>query len=421
MKTFLHTHPVTSTSTRFRWLILTGLALLTLSAAACQLSGGGGGSKEQENVLQFLSYIPNYPDNRDWVSYGDAAAWYASWNVPRVYSMDDVNKLDDTSRAYWMGMMLTQTYPPDCLDPSYIMRYSMRAGFGFDLFDIERFIFAGTNQKIASILEFSVDRQVIAAALLEKGYASQEYGDGWVLYSLNGDYETNLDAETRSEKLGNLNRILLSDHFMIVGKATELVKAGLEAHTERIRSLAEDKAYVASVQALYHSSLKETGELVGVIWIAGDEFTSLPSIIEGVSGQQADELMEAYGLATNLPKFSLAAFATRHSLEKGATYLILTLVFPKGTDAEAASEVLQERLEKAGSLRSRGPFLEALRADEVNTYAVQAGGLPVTLTVFRLDDPDIEAPAEGMRPSGRVRAWIEFVVARDLMFLYTGP
>jgi len=394
--------------------------LLFLVAAACKLSGSGSSSKEQETVLQFLSYIPNYPDNRTWVNYGDAAAWYASWNVPQVYHMDDVKDLDDTSRAYWMGMFLAQTYPPDCLDPSYIASYSLRDEFGFGLFDIDRFIFSGTPPKVASILEFSVDRKVIEAALSEKGYTSQEYGDGWVLFSLNEDNAINMEANTRSEKLGNLNRILLSEHFMIVGKATDVVKAGLDAHEEKVRSLAEDKAYIASVQALYDSSLKETGELVGVIWMDGTEFTSLPSNFGEGSDRRRDELMEEYGLTIDLPEFMLAAFATRHSREKGATYLILALVYPQGTDAEEASQVLAQRLEKAYSLRVLAPFLEIMRAEDVNTYAVKAGGYPATLSVFRLDDPVIKAPGEGVRPIGRVRTWLDFVVGRDLMFLYTG-
>jgi hypothetical protein len=423
MKTIPHTQTLSHTSPRFRWLILAGLALLLLPAAACKLSGGGGSSKEQETVLKALGYIPDKPETRQWTSYGDAAAWYDSWNVPRVYSLDEVNALDDTSRAYWMGMMLSQTYPPDCLNPNYILSpsYTLRDEFGFDMFDMDRFIFAGSPPKALSVMEFSIDHKRIEDALAEKGYTAKDYGDGWILYSLHEDYEINTQAKSNAEKLGSLNRILLSDHFMIVGKATEVVEAGLEAHSEKTPTLAEDKAYIASVKALYDSSLKDTGELVGVMWMDGEEFHSLPPNLAEATEEQAQQMREDYGLNTDLPEFSLAAFATRHSQEKGATYLVLALVFPKGTDTEEAAQVLEERLEKGYSLRNRIPFLEAMRTTDVNTYAVQAGGLPVTLTVFRLDDPEPKAINEGERPMGRVRAWMEFVVSRDLLFLYTGP
>ena len=374
-------------------------------------------------MLQFLGYIPDEPENRPWTSYGDAAAWYASWNVPRVYSLDGANELDDTSRAYWMGMMLSQTYPPDCLGPNYILgpSYSLRDEFGFDMFDMDRFIFAGSPPKVLSVMEFSIDRKRIEDALAEKGYTAKDYGDGWMLHSLYEDYEINPQAKTNVERLGSLNRILLSDHFMIVGKATEVVEAGLEAHEKKAPTLAENKTYIASVKALYDTSLKDTGELLGVMWMDGEEFHSLPPTFAEATEEQAQQMMEEYGLNTDLPEFSLAAFATRHSQEKGATYLILALVFPKGTDAEEAARVLEVRLEKGYSLRSRAPFLDAMRTKDVNTYDVQAGGLPVTLTVFRLDDPKPKAINEGERPIGRVRAWMEFVVSRDLLFLYTRP
>jgi hypothetical protein len=422
MKTSYQPTHFSPTSRRGRWLIFTAICtVLFLAVAACNLPGRSGGSKDQEAVLQFLSYIPDKTGYRSLVNYGDAAAWYTSWNVPRVYSMDAVNNLDDTSRAYWIGMMLSQTYPPDCLDPNYIIAGTLGDELGFDLFDMERYLSAGMGKDVTSILEFSIDRQEIADVLSEKGYASEDYGDGWVLYSLNEDYAVNMQAKARAVKLGNWNRILLSDHFMVVGKATEVVETALDAHEERTSSLAEEKDYIASVEALYDSSLKDTGELVGVIWTDGEEFTPLPSSFEDVSEQRAEEMMDKYGLTSYLPGFTLAAFGTRHSQKNGATYLILALVFPKGTDTDEVSQVLEARLEKAYSLRLQVPFLEAMRADDVNTYAIQAGGLPVTLTVFRLDDPELKALSASGRLAGRVRTWMEFVFTRDLMFLYTTP
>ena len=416
MKTFPHPHfPL-------RRLAFTGLwILLFLAAAACKLQDNAALKSPAGGALEFLGYIPDQPENRKFVAFGDAAAWYTSWNVPRVYSVEEVNNLDDTSRAYWMGAMLVQTYPPDCLDWQSIFSYSIRDAYGFDLFDIDRFIYAGQPPKVVSILEFDTSSQRIANALTKKGYAAEELAPGWVLNSLNKDYELNMQAEMRVEKLGNLNRILLSDHLMIIGKASEVVAPALEAHNDQDPSLADDKTYIASIQALQDPSLKETGELVGVIWMDGAEFTSQTHNIVNMTESQRQDLIEKYGLYNDLPEFSLAAFATRHSLKEGATYLILALVFPKGADAEAASQVLQERLEKANSWRFRTPWLQVLNAADEKVYAVQAGGLPVTLAVFRLDDPELKVINEGSRPMARVRAWMDFVATRDLMFLYRQP
>jgi hypothetical protein len=407
-----------------RWLVfaVVGTALF-LAVAACKLQGSAGSSKGQagDPALQFLHYFPDQPEYRKFVAFGDAAAWHTSWNVPRIASAAELKNSTDTSFAYWLGIMPNQTLPPECLDLNYIYSYSLKDTYGFDLFGMDRYIYAGQPPKIVSVLEFRSDRQAIADALTAKGYSAQELAPGWVLYSLNEDYALNVQAKMHAEQMGNLNRILLSDHFMIVGKATEVVAPALEAGTGKTPSLADDNDYIASVQALKDPSLKDAGELVGVIWVDGKEFTS-PDYFFGQKSEAAiSDLAAKYGLNSDLPAYSLAAFATRHSLKDKATYLILALVFPKGTDAEAASQVLQDRLEKADSLAANKPFLEVMNATDVKVYAVQAGGLPVTLAVFHLDDPEPKALTEGSRPTARVRSWFDFVAKRDLMFLYTRP
>jgi hypothetical protein len=407
-----------------RWLVFAVVgAILFLATAACKLQGNAVSSKGQpgDPTLQFLHYFPDQLEYRKFVAFGDAAAWHTSWDVPRIASAAELKNSTDTSFAYWTGIMPDQTLPPECLDLNYIYSYSLKDTYGFDLFSMDRYVYAGYPPKIVSILEFRSDRQAIADALIAKGYLAQELEPGWVLYSLNEDYALDVQAKMHAEQMGNLNRILLSDHFMIVGKATEAVAPALEASTGKTPSLADDKDYIASVQALKDPSLKDTGELVGVIWVDGKEFTSPDYFFGQKSEAEINDLVEKYGLNSDLPTYSLAAFATRHSLKDKATTLILALVFPKGTDAEAASQVLQDRMEQADSLATKRPFLEVMNAKDVKFYAVQAGGLPVTLAVFRLDDPKPKALTEGSRPMAKVRSWFYFVAKRDLMFLYTHP
>ncbi len=403
------------------WLILAGLGLLLLlTAAACNLqSNSPAASKSQgsDAVLQFLRYIPDTSENRKWTSFGDAAAWHASWDVPRIANLADLDNLPDKPRAYWLGIMPNQTVPPECLDANYFISYSLKDTFGFDIFEMNRYLYAGAPPRVVTIAEFRNDRQQIADALTAKGYSTQEMAAGWVLYSLHEDYQLNMDAESRAEKMGSLNRILLSEHTMIIGKATEVVSQALDAFTRKGASLADDPNYIASIQALQDSSLKDAGEWVGVIWVDGNEFHASPFSAQA-SESEVKDLMEKYGLNTDLPAFSLAAFATRHSLKEKTTSLILALVFPKGADAQAASQVLQTRLEKADSLRMKRPFLEVMGGTD-KVYAVQAGGLPVTLAVFRLADPEPKAVTEGLRPTVGIRSWPVFILARDLMFLYT--
>ena len=128
--------------------------------------------------------------------------------------------------------------------------------------------------------------------------------------------------------------------------------------------------------------------------------------------------MDRYGLNADLPAYTLATFATTHSLSNKTTSLILALVFPKGVDAAAAAQVLQDRLGKADSLLAEKPFLEAMGAADEKVYAVQAGGLPVVLAVLHLPDPDPNAMNSSGQPVIHVGAWLNFILSRDLMFLY---
>ena len=328
-------------------MVVVGLCiLLILSTTACNMQRGSGSSNgASETAMQFLEYIPDTPENRQMTSFGDAAAWYTSWDVPRITSIDEWDQLADAPRAYWSGIMLKQVYPPDCLDSTHIMQYSLGDTYGFDLFDLDRFTFAGEPPEVVTVADFRTDRQTIKNALTAQGYTEQEVSDDWTLYSLNDDYAVNLKAETTAGKLGNLNRILLSNQTLIIGKATEVVLPALDAISDNIPSLADDDVYIAATQALQDSSLKDAGELVGVIWMDSQELATIPEKIGNVTSSEIEDLMAQYGLNDDLPHYSLATFGTRHSQKTGVTSLILALVFPRGTDAEAASQALQSRIE----------------------------------------------------------------------------
>ncbi len=402
--------------------ILAGLCLvLFMTAIACKLQANSSGASKNPGsdvLLQFLRYAPDTAENRKWTSFGDAAAWHASWNVPRISSLEELNALAETPHSDWLFIMPFQTTPPDSLDINYLLAYSLKATYGFDIFDMNRYLYAGSPPKTVTVVEFRNDRQQIVDALTAKGYSSQDFGSGWFLYSLNEDYGLNMQSKIHTEQMGNLNRILLSDHVMITGKATEVVQAALDAFNRKSASLADDPAYIASVQALQDPSLKDAGELVGSIWVNGREFHTNPLLSPQVTEEQAKALMDRYGLNSDLPAFTLATFATRHNLSQKTTSLILALIFPKGVDANAAAQVLQDRLVKADSMLAKKPFLEVIGAADEKVYALNTDGLPVILAVLHLEDPGPNAVNSSGQPVTRVGSWLKFIETRDLMFLY---
>jgi hypothetical protein len=193
-----HLHPFhPHASFRPRWLIFTAIcAIIFLAAAACKLQANASSSKDQAVLLQFLRYVADDPGNRKWTSFGDAAAWHSSWDVPRIASTAELDKLADSPHADWLYIMPAQTTIPESLDANYLFSYSLKATYGFDIFDMDRYLFAGAPPKVVTLAEFRTDRQQIAAALTAKGYSSEAEAHDWVLYSLNEDYAVNVKAET---------------------------------------------------------------------------------------------------------------------------------------------------------------------------------------------------------------------------------
>jgi hypothetical protein len=360
-------------------------------------------------LLRLLRYVPDTPVYRELVLYGDVEAWHQSWAIPRVDSMKELEALGREPYAYWRSIMSLQVGSTDLFQESVLKDY--RRYYGFDLFTTDRFIESGEPPAQITIAELRADRAQIGTALTATGYTSATLTGGETLYSLNADYAMNLKADLPTRgKLGALNRIALSDNRLVVGRATGLITETLQAGRGLSASLADNPAFFAAATALADPGLTQDGELVGAVFVDAAKIT--PARMAGsvdVTAQLAE-----YAQGPGLPAFTLAAFGTRHS--KGASHLLLAVVFPKETDARAAANVLAERLKSYSSIR-KGMQLKDHWTYEMAT-AREAGGLPVALVVMRVSDPP-PTPENEPRVNAFVVPWFQIVFNLDLLFLTT--
>lgn len=394
----------------FRWMKVGAiLLLLTVAPAMAQ-------DTAENPLLDMLRFVPDSAEYRQFVSYGDAVAWHMSWNVPRIDSVAELDTLDRDPRAYWMNIMSRQTAPPDVLGIQYLMAEDMRAFYGFDLFNADRYLQAGQPPDLLSVIEYSFPDSQIADALVDSGYLVETLDDNAALYSILDDYQIDLSMETvttRVGQLGGLNRIGLLDGQMVIAKATAIVTSAFSAYEGA--SLADDPHFSAAATALFDPSLAETGELVGVILMDGMQLADpLAYLGQGASPEMIEALEQS--LANDdlppLPPYYLAAFGTRHS--PGATHLILALVFPADTDAIAAANILAARIENYTSMVTNQPLSDRW-ALELAT-GTKVDGLPVTLVSMRVDDP-LPTPEDQDQPNANVLTWTQLVWARDTLFL----
>jgi hypothetical protein len=219
----------------------------------------------------------------------------------------------------------------------------------------------------------------------------------------------------RTGQLGNLNRIALLEGQMIIAKATAIVTDALLASNGKQPSLADSPDYVAAATAFEHPILKDSGELVGAIFMTAPNFFDPMLLLEPSANEGAIQLLKNYAQKPSLPPYSLVAFATRHT--QGVSYLILTVVFPKGTDANIAADILADRLQNYVSIDQSIPLDDRWIFEKALGIEVQ--GLPVTLTVMRVDDPP-PTPEDAARVNADILTWSSLIFKRDALFLISG-
>jgi len=406
------------TSPTIRVLVLcVGLALAAAAIGSC----GGGEKAPQSAFFEFLRFVPDRPEYREYLTFGDAAAWHASWGIPRNDNLEQFDALDREPRAYWLYIMSRQTTPPDYL-ANYLFTDDQRSFYGFDLFNLDRYLVAGPPPEKITVAGFGFDAKQIAGALTESGYQGEKLEPAGTLYSIREDYEIDPDSPNKTGQMGNLNRIAVLDGEMVIGKATAPVIASLAAYNDQISSLADDPGYIALAQALDNSALANTGQLMGVI-VEDDLEVSVDDYARSLAGktgtnQQVEEKLAELRQTPRLPAYLLVAFVTHHT--EGASYLILAVVFPKDTDAQAAADLLADRLRNYVSASYKRPLSEvwAERGARLEkATAVEAGGLPVALVLVRAEDPS-PTPPEQEQVNAYVVPWFDMVLRRDLGFLW---
>jgi hypothetical protein len=369
-------------------------------------------------LLRFLNLVPDTPDNRNLLSFGDVDAWYTAWNITPVDSADQLNALTADARARWMSILPGQTTPPGSFGLNYLLQGDQRPYYGFDFFQADRFISTMNPPDDFAVIEHHADASQIAADLLQHGYTETALDNGWTLYSTLDDYQTNLSGDVpRVGQLGQLNRIALNGSLMITARATADVENVVSAQ----KTLAADPYYAALAKALADPALGDVGQLVGVIMQSGLDYALDPVIMmlgPNATPDQVNQLRAQLGLndpQRQLPIFLVAAFATYHNPTVGASFLVLAVPFAADVDAQNATNVIADRLKNYVSVRAQKPLSDYWTFEQATGLTVD--GTPVALLTMRIDDP---APVSDSAPSARILTWMDLIAARDTGFLAYG-
>ena len=379
-------------------------------------------------ILRLLSFVPDAPKFRQYLSYGDLDAWYAGWAIPRIKDRKEWLQLNDQRVNYiplWNIIMPRQTVLPEILGSNFLNADDMAAFYGFSVFNANRWLQAGQPPDLITAVDITDNPSQVATALTNAGYTTEKLSNDATLYSLRKDYELDLN-NTKIPHVGmlpGLNRIALNDKTLIISAATNNISDAWQAHTSNT-SLKENSTYVAAIKALDDPALAKMGQLVGVILMDSSTLRTANSCPPRISKETCQTLMKRLvgteEPSQSLPDYNLAAFATFH--EAGATHLVLTLVFPKGTATNGVADALKARLQNYVSVVTRQPFLERLHkfgGDLDFAVSSEANKLPVVIVGLHQPDPREPNASNSVRPA--VVNWADMVNQRDLLFLFRTP
>jgi hypothetical protein len=354
-------------------------------------------------LLQMLRSVPDNRDNRTFVTYGDAALWHESWEVPRIADLDELEDLDEDERQLWLFVLADQTIPPPTLGLQYLMSDDMADFYGFDFFDTDRFLYAGSPPDDLTIVTGSFDLDEIADALDDLDYDHDELVEGVTLYSLLDDYEVNLEAPSRIGRLGELNRIVLQENQIMIARADDVINDAADAQAGEDDSLADNEEFAAAAIALTAPELVDLGDLVGVIFMERDDFADPDSYAEFVE----DAILAEMNYDDALPDFELAVFATFH--REGKTALALLLILDEDDNGAETAEILGDRLRDYISVVT-GRDLDDYW-DYEDDFSLTVNDRPVAVAIMEVDDPDLDDSR------AFVFNWYRLIVQRDLYFL----
>lgn len=372
---------------------------------------------------QALAFVPDAPGYSEWLTFGDIAAWYTAWGMPRPLNLLTLDILPEQPRALWLFILPRQTALPSALGMDTLFMDDQRPFYGFDFFHVDRALGAGSPPNDITLIEHNADPEAIAAQLVASGYSAETLDGGWTLYSILDDYEIAFQSDSDVEfprvgALGQRNRIALNGQQLITARATAPVTAAIAAHARDMPALVDNPVYSALAAALSDPLLDGTGALVGVIMQSGLEYQHAPETMlvgPSMTPEQLAEMGEELGLddpARLLPPFSAVAFATSHADD--ASYLTLALAFMPGADTDRALAVLESKMPAYETISTQMSLADHWSLDR--SGIAEVNGIPVVLVTMRVANPPPKAADEAAyRP--QVLSWGDLVMRRDLLFL----
>jgi hypothetical protein len=234
------------------------------------------------------------------------------------------------------------------LDPEW------REAVGYDFWQVERTISAGSPPNVWSCLEGRFAQGEIAAALGRAGHQPIAYGGATILARGDDRQIVDLNQPITRLTLARLNRVVLEDGALAATGATALAEAGIDARAGRADTFAADPDYAALAAAL--------GPVVGARLIPAALFAQPQSANPRATPATATPASSADPNRPRLNPYRLVGLGLR---DDGTTHtMLVALVYADVAAARAAAPTLRQRATDYQLLATRQPLRERAVAGE---------------------------------------------------------
>ncbi len=361
-------------------------------------AGAGGGTvpptprrgTPAPDFLRMLSYLPDDPRFGGYVAYANPG------EVRKLYAYDQVRGPADLG-----AQNIAPADYANALGGCYLSEFAGRTGqpgqwrdaFGYDVYGIERELWAGRLPDALSRLEGGFDADAITTKLQTGGYTSA-LRSATPYLTIRADDEADLRDPRGQLALGRMNRVAVLRDRLLAAPRTGLIEAALDTEARRFPSFDANPAMRALAGAFPNVTSLATAPPDAVRNAAS-------TVRPEVYAQLTREYMPLRG-----PELLAAGYTDSGTYQRT---LHIALVYANAGDASADGPELTRRMAEYRQLRTGRPLVSAA-ASGVTGRIVSSGGRSVLVA----DLPLIADPALS-------RLWLDLWLGGEIFLLLSSP
>ena len=373
----------------------TGTATRTAPAGTATRTAGGSPAAVGDfaRLLAMVPQVAPLPDNNG-IAFADIARQKRNYGLEGATSLESLQAIG-ASVAKFSNALGALPLPPEAgverlSDPQW------RATTGYDFWQLDRTISAGTPPARWVRMEGRIDRAEVTAALTKAGHRPTTYRDATYLTLGEDGQLFNLNEPLTRLTLAQLNRVLLDDGALTASAYTAIMRAGIDVRAEALPSFAANADYANLAAAME--------PVVGAQLLPGDDFfrqavATPPRTTPAVATAIATRIVSPD--RAKLHQYRLVGLGIR---DDGTTHtMLVALHYADAADARADAPILRQRAGDYRLLRS-GQLLRDLVTPGEPTIVAAGGAATVILPLAIADER-------------RLNLWQQMFAARDFFFL----